>query len=172
MILMSLTSLNHNHLSLIIQLVQFDGCGTDEYHILCIDHGQYLSVDDNNNTIHFQGNQTKSVRVRLKRFSRPCLDPWRQHLDEGSLIWYRDDDNSRWRDGIAGEVVYTRKRKGFEKECLVGIWRNGYQMSYEYVPIGSTHICDAECRDPDHGHYPYWDVCRTLVIMESNMTGN
>ena len=101
MILMSLTSLNHNHLSLIIQLVQFDGCGTDEYHILCIDHGQYLSVDDNNNTIHFQGDQTKSVRVRLKQYYRPFLDEWRLCLDYGSRIWYRDEEENNW---IAGKV--------------------------------------------------------------------
>jgi len=135
----------------LLQLVMIDGCGTDEYHIQCIDDGQYLSVDDEDNTIHFQGDQTKSVRVRLKLYSRSNLDQWRQDLDEGSRVWYRDDENAPWRAGI---VQSTRKRKRFEKEISIQLGLKG--TKHHYVPIRSAHICDAECKDADHGHGYWW----------------
>jgi len=134
--------------ALLLQLVQIDGCKTDEYHIQCIEDGQYLSVDDEENTIHFQGDQTKSVRIRLKLYSRSNLDQWRLRLDKGSRVWYR---SSRWRAGI---VKSTRKRKRFEKEILIQLGVKGTQRLY--VPIRSAHICDAKCRDADHGHRGDW----------------
>jgi len=148
-----------------LQLVKIGGCGIDEYHIQCVDDGQYLSVhiqmdddEDEDRIVHFQGDHTKSVRVRLKQYNRCYLDRWRLDLDTGSQIWYRDDDSYGW---CAAKVISTRKRKHFEKEILLQININrGYfsEMCYEYVPIRSTHICHEGCKDMDHDHnyFEWW----------------
>ena len=107
---------------MVLQLVQTNHCGNDEYYIQRMENGQYLKIDSHRRPLGpvtsggsvciriclFQDCQSEATLFRFKKYQRP-LEEWRRCLGVGSSILYKLKyplrRSSVW---VKGEVIGTK----------------------------------------------------------------
>merc|ERR1719295_2002285 len=98
----------------ILELIEANGRGNDEYYIRNLFDGGYLTAfyHFSDLRVHFQEDQSKAAVVRLQRYRRD-LEPWRRNLKIGSELF------------IETELIVSGKCER--------VWHNGkWQKSYKY----------------------------------------
>ena len=141
--------------AVVLEFVQTNDCGNDEYYIQSIDNGQYLTLQcydvalvPNLNSMCFQKDQSKATLFLFKRYQQP-LEQWKKRLTVNSHVLYRDGESAVY--WVKGTVIAI-KHNGFGTEikvrysgytawCTNGEWDHLRRVSGEtWIPIESNLI--------------------------------